>query len=165
MTTREQFSDEEWTTVTAVPALVIVSAGIADGHLMPAMREFKAGAEALTAGIARYPENAILQAFTAETSSSEADEKDDSEGAAEVTEDVRESMVENITAGIALLRARVTVDEYEQIAEILLDCARSVTGRLGTGFMGSGDEKVTPDEQAFVERLASILQVGGSTAA
>ena len=74
-------------------------------------------------------------------------------------------MVTNITAGIDILRARVTVDEYEQIGEVLLDCARSVTERLGTGFMGSGDEKVTPDEQAFVERLASILRVGGSPAA
>jgi hypothetical protein len=160
VTTRDQFSDEEWAQVAALPGLVIIGASISDGHTLPAVREVKAGGEALTEGLARYPENAILQAFTAETTKKESDKGKGSGSSEESPEDVRESMAEGIEAGVAVLRVRVTVEEFEQISEVLVACARAVAERLGSGFMGSGDEKVSPGEQAFVDRLASIFRLG-----
>lgn len=160
MTSQEQFTDEEWMKVVALPGLVLFGAGTSDGHLLPAIRELKAGGEALTAGLERYPENMILQAFTAESPKreDEAQEKD-AASSEEDGEGGLEAIVAGIQAGVDVLRVRVTVQEFEQIGEVLTALARSVTERLGAGFMGSGDEKVSPDEQAFVDRVASMFTI------
>jgi hypothetical protein len=166
MTKKEQFSDEEWAKVAALPGLVVIGAGMSDGHKLPAVREIRAGGEALTAGLARYPENAILQALTEAQKEDGGDATHDADTSAQGSVDgFRESLAASIAAGVDILRARVTVDEFEQIGEVLIECARSVVERLGTGFMGSGNDKVDPGEREFVDGLISAFQLGGPTGA
>ena len=154
MTTRELFSDEEWGQVTALAGEVIVAACVSDGHLMPGVRELRAGVEALSDGAKRYPDNPVLQALLSTASSPSGEPHDphkvnDAEGALAL-------LVAGIEAGVAVARAHLSREEYGQLREVLTASAHAVVERLGAGFMGSGD-KVTASEQAFEDRLAAIL--------
>jgi hypothetical protein len=159
MTTREQFTDEQWAAATALPSLVIMAASLSDGKMMPSIREMKAGGEALVAGAARYPDNVLLQALRegaeaarAETKAGQEQERDTPTRLA----DVVETLVGQIEESASVARARVSTEEFVQLREVLTAAATAVVERLGDGFMGSG-EKLTDSETAFVTRLTAIL--------
>lgn len=50
MTTREQFTDEQWAEASALPGLVVMAASLSDGKVMPSIREVSAGSKALVEG-------------------------------------------------------------------------------------------------------------------
>jgi hypothetical protein len=152
MTTREQFTDEEWATASALPGLVIMASCLADGKMVPSVREIAAGAGALTAGAAAHPENAVLQALV-----SKETKPDFGDAKPENVEAAVELLVTEIGESAAALKAKVGTEEYAEIGGVLMAVAHAVVERLGTGFMGGGSEKVSAGEQSFVDRLATIL--------
>lgn len=154
MTSREQFSDEEWARVTALPGLVIMAATLSDGHLVPAVREIAAGAGALAEGVKRYPENAILRELTGKAEKVDLGSGEDKPTS---STEVLALVTTELEASFTVLKAHVSTEELAQLREVLTDSARAVVGRLGTGFWGSGKEKVSTDEQAFLDRLAAIF--------
>jgi hypothetical protein len=152
MTTREQFSDEEWAQVSALPGLVIMAACLSDGKMVPSVREMAAGAEALAAGGKAHPENGVLQALLSDQGKPTLD---DAKPAS--VEQAVEQLVAEITERASALKSKLGTEEYAELAGVLVGVARAVVERLGTGFMGHGDEKVSPSEAAFVDRLTTIL--------
>lgn len=154
MATREQFSDEEWAQVSTLPGLVIMAATMADGHLMPSVREVSAGAKALAQGAASHPENGIL---TLLASSPSAPDKNALGPKVESAEQLVGALEVEITEAVGVLRANLGTEELGQITEALTASARAVVDRLSDGFMGSGTEKVDAGEAAFMDRLATIL--------
>jgi hypothetical protein len=161
MTTRADFTDEEWTKVSAVPGLVLVAACLSDGHMMPSVRELSAGSEALSAGIDTYPSNAVLQEWKTDAKQGATAAKEEAkpeEGAkVENVAQAVDSIVADLEPALALLRAKVTPEEFSQIGDVLNASAKAVVERLGDGFWGSGKEKVDATEQQFVDRLAVLL--------
>lgn len=157
MTTREQFTDEEWQQAAALPGLVVMAASLSDGKAMPSIREVQAGSAALVSGAQQYPDNLLLQELKAgmEAAKEESSEEIKQDKAGSVA-DLVETLVGEIEQSVALLRAKITVDEFVQLREVLEAAAAAVVERIGTGFMGSGD-KVGDSEKAFVERLRRIL--------
>jgi hypothetical protein len=155
MTKPEQFSDEEWQQVGALPGLVIMAASLSDGKIVPSVRELAAGAEALAEAGKAHPESVVVQSMLAADIKPEADEVKKA-GVTNVAE-VVEVLVGEITEAIAVLRSRVGTDEVAAVGAVLLAMARAVVERLGTGFMGSGQDKVSPTEQSFVDRLTALL--------
>lgn len=152
MTTREQFTDEEWATASALPGLVVMASCLADGKMVPSVREIAAGAGALTAGAQAHPENTVLQALVSnETKPDLGDSKPQNVEAAV------ELLVAEITESAAALKAKLGTEEYAEISGVLVAVAHAVVERLGTGFMGGGSEKVSAGEQSFVDRLTAIL--------
>jgi hypothetical protein len=161
MTTRADFSDDEWTQVSVVPGLVLAAACLSDGHMMPSVREISAGSTALLQGIEKYPANAVLQEWKTDASKGASTAKDAVKGdentkVANVAEEV-DSIVAELEPGVAALRAKTTPEEFSQICEALTATATAVVERLGDGFWGSGKEKVDATEQQFVDRLAALL--------
>ena len=55
-----------------------------------------------------------------------------------------------------------TADEVASIRTTLEATAKAVVERLGSGFWGSGSEKVSEGEQAFLDRLAHVLNDAGA---
>jgi hypothetical protein len=155
VTTREDFNDDEWTKVSELPALVIMAACMSDGHIIPGMRELAAGSEALAAGVKAHPDNAVLQAIAATKPSAPETSKEDQAKVADAAGAVA-LLTAQIEAGIAVAKAHLTVDEYEQVRDVLLASARASVERLGDGFMGSG-QKVTTSEAAFIDHLTTLL--------
>lgn len=41
MTMREQFTDDQWAGATALPSLVIMAASLAEGKMLPSIREMR----------------------------------------------------------------------------------------------------------------------------
>ncbi|MEI6363210.1 MAG: hypothetical protein WCP95_13855 [Actinomycetes bacterium] len=161
MTTRADFTDPEWTQVSAVPGLVLVAACLSDGHMMPSVRELSAGSEALAKGIDAYPGNAILQEWKTDSkqgadAAKDAAKPEEGEKVANVAQAV-DSIVADLEPGLALLRAKATSEEFTQIGDVLSATAKAVVERLGDGFWGSGKEKVDATEQQFIDRLAGLL--------
>jgi len=157
MTTREQFTDDEWKQASALPGLVVMAASLSDGKMMPSIRELQAGTEVLAAGAQKYPDNLLLQQLkegmsAAKEESSEEIKQDKAGSVAEVVE----KLVEEIQESVDVIKAKVTADEFFQVREVLEGAASAVVERIGSGFMGSG-EKVSESEKAFVERLRTIL--------
>jgi hypothetical protein len=152
MTTREQFTDEEWATAAALPGLVIMASCLSDGKMVPSVREIAAGAGALSAGAQAHPENAILQALVAHETKPDLGESKPQDVASAV-----ELLVGEITESAAALKAKLGTEEYAEISGVLVAVAHAVVERLGTGFMGGGSEKVSASEQSFVDRLTTIL--------
>jgi len=62
-----------------------------------------------------------------------------------------------IETGWTTLSSKASSEDLAVVRDLLLAAARAVVERLGTGFMGSGDEKVSPSERAFLDRLTGIL--------
>ena len=155
MTTREDFSDEEWAKVSELPGLVIIAACMSDGHIIPGMRELAAASESLAAGVKAHPDNAVLQAIAATKPSSPETNKDEQAKVADAAGAVA-LLSTQIEGGIAVAKAHLTVDEYEQVRDVLLASARAAVERLGDGFMGSG-EKVTTSEAAFIDHLTTLF--------
>jgi hypothetical protein len=157
MTTREQFTDEQWAEASALPALVIMGAALSDGKVMPSIREMSAGSQALVAGAAKYPDNVLLQDIKDGASAAKAETKEGQEKDRPANvEQAVESLVGQIQESIAVARERLTAEEFGQLREVLIAAATAVIERLGDGFMGSG-EKVNESEQAFVARLTGLL--------
>lgn len=157
MTTREQFTDEQWAEASALPALVIMAASLADGKVMPSIREMKAGGEVLVAGAARYPDNVLLQHLKEGAEAAKAETKEGQEQAKPTSvDDMVGTLLGQIEESVAAARGRLATEEFGQLREVLLEAATAVVERLGGGFMGSG-EKVTESETSFVARLTQIL--------
>lgn len=157
MTTREQFTDEQWAEASALPGLVVMAASLSDGKVMPSIREVSAGSKALVEGAQKYPDNVLLQHIkdSAHAAKAETKEGQEQDKPANVSEAV-ESIVGQIQESVAVARERLTTEEFAQLREVLVASATAVVERLGDGFMGSG-EKVNESEKAFVARLAELL--------
>ena len=71
-------------------------------------------------------------------------------------------MTGRIAEAFALLKTKATADEVASIRTTLEATAKAVVERLGSGFWGSGSEKVSEGEQAFLDRLTHVLNDAGA---
>jgi hypothetical protein len=153
MTTKADFNGEEWMKVSTLPGLVIISAAMSDGKMMPSVREVTAGGETLTKAAAARSDIPLLTELVGDASP-KLDLGEEKPASAEAALTILEAQ---ITEAWAVLVAHVDADELVAVRQTLTDVAQAVVARIGTGFMGSGDEKVSPTEQAYVDRLVAIL--------
>ena len=154
MAGRDLFTDEEWALVAPVPGLVVMAASMSDGKMMPSVREVAAGGAVLVDAAKAHPADSLVGELVAGMK----DEKPDlGEAKPTSSSDVVDLLVGQIEAGWATFAAKAPAEDVVALRDLLTGAARTVVERLGTGFMGSGAEKVSPSEQAFVDRLAGIL--------
>lgn len=153
MTTKDDFTVTEWEKVAALPGLVLAGAAWADGKMMPAMREVVAGGEVLSKAAAGEPEGSIVRdIFTGSSGAKPA-----LEGKPESTEAAVELVSAQIKESWDTLAAKASPEELAKVREVLEATAKAVVERLGSGFWGSGSDKVSAGEQAFLDRLAAVL--------
>ena len=124
--------------------------------MVPAMRGIVAGGAVLTAAAAGPPEGSVVRDIFAGASGS----KPEVEGKPESTEAAVELMTGQIQTAFAILAAKATPDEVAAVRPTLEATAQAVVERLGSGFWGAGSEKVSGGEQAFLDRLAQVLETG-----
>jgi hypothetical protein len=154
MTTKDDFTAEEWTKVAALPGLVLTGAAWADGKMMPAVREIVAGGEVLSKAGASQPEGSLVHDMFAEAGKHKPDL---GEAKPASTEQAVELISGQINDAFSLLESKASTDEVAVVRTTLEDAAKAVVERLGSGFWGSGSSKVSEGEQAFLGRLADIL--------
>lgn len=149
MTSRDNFTPDEWELVTRLPGLVLGAAALADGrNVVALMKEAAAGGSTLTAQVAAYPDNPIIAAFT--DGSMNAQESGS-------TEEVVAAMLADVERGYGLVRDKATAQEATEVATVLTAVAQSVVAAAGRGLFGGGADTVDPREQAVLDRLAAII--------
>jgi hypothetical protein len=153
MTTKNDFTVEEWEKVAGLPGLVLAGSAWADGKMMPAMREIMAGGEVLQKAAAAAPEGS----FERDVFAGAAGQKPAVEGKPSSTTEAVDLLAGQISEGFAILAAKATPEEVEAVRSTLKETAKAVCERLGSGFWGSGSQKVSEGEQAFLDRLDQIL--------
>jgi len=157
MTTRDDFSKEQWAAVAALPGLVIMGAGRADGEPVPAIREQNAAEKAFKEVVAKYPENTILGALSASGARPEGRADAEHVVSTYATDVDGSDTLMYVKYGMTILRAKATAEESEQVVEALSATAHAVVERLGGGVLGFGRTKVDSDEEKFMVGLESAL--------
>ena len=157
MTTKADFTAEEWELVSGLPSLVLAGAAWADGKMVPAVREIVAGGQVLQQAAASAPEGSLVRdLFAGATDSKEAKETM-GEDKPSSPQDAVEKLTAKVGEAFALLEAKATPEEVASVRTTLEATAKAVVERLGSGFWGSGADKVSEGEKAYLERLATVL--------
>ena len=152
MTSRDDFTEDEWALVLRLPGLVLGACALADGrNVVALMKEASAGGSTLTEEVAKYPGNPIIASFT-DGSMNAPDTKS--------TEEAVTMMMAEVAEGFALVRTKATAQEASEVAAVLTAVATAVVGAAGQGMFGGGADKVDPREQAVLDALAGILAGG-----
>jgi hypothetical protein len=154
MATKSDFTDEEWAKIASLPGLVIGGAAWADGKMMPAVREIVAGGEVFAKAGSTAPEGSLVRDVFDGASKQKLDL---GEAKPESTQAAVELISGQIGEAFALLASKASSDEVAAVRSTLQDAAKATVERLGSGFWGSGDAKVSEGEQAFLDRLAAVL--------
>lgn len=154
MATQDDFTPDEWKSISELPGRVLGAVTIADGkNVIKMVKEAAAGGTALTAEVAKYPGNAIVQAFAGDGSFSAPPGKASDE-------EVVNGLMAAAESTIATIRAKASAEEFAEVAAALTAVATAVANAAGSGMFGGGADKVDPREQAVLDRLAVALSSG-----
>lgn len=159
MTTREDFTDEEWASVQLLPVLALSGSVLSDGRkLVTSFSETIAGMGAFKEASAAQPDNALVQAIAEglESQSGKQAVNLSPENASTTAEAVNQ-IGNQIQGAVDIVRAKATPEEFDGLKTVLVATAQSAAERKGSGPLGFGGEKVDANEQAFLDRLTAIL--------
>jgi hypothetical protein len=157
MTTKNDFTPEEWELVSGLPGLVLAGAAWSDGKMVPAVREIVAGGEVLQKASVGAPEGSLVHdlfAGAADSKETKAAMSDDKPASPEAASEL---LTAKVGEAFGVLSAKATPEEVADVRATLEATAKAVVERLGSGFWGSGSDKVSEGEKAFLERLATVL--------
>jgi hypothetical protein len=154
MAGKDLFTDEEWARVAPVPALVVMAASISDGKAMPSVREITTGAEVFVEAAKDHPVDTLVGELVAGMKDHKPELGDAQPSS---TAGVVDELLAQIETGWRTFISKAPSDDVVALRELLTTAAKAVVERLGSGFMGSGEEKVSASEQAFVDRLTRVL--------
>ncbi|MFT3774508.1 MAG: hypothetical protein QM820_54825 [Minicystis sp.] len=153
MTTKADYSNEEWELLCAGPHLAGLGISLLDPGLVSGLQESTAIAHAIRDAKATYADNALVQAVIAAI-----DEKGDHNKHPEG--ETSETVLEKLQKIDALLDKKGQADEatlsegivYRNFLYQVADRAANAAG----GFMGLG-EKVSEEERYYLHKLKEIL--------
>lgn len=169
MTTKNDFSTEQWDIARTLPVMAIAGAVFADGRkLITSMSETVSGFETYRSAAAQFPDNELLQAFVSSEEAGVAKPvipKD-----ASMTEAV-DAILSEVQKAVDIVQPQADAQEWQQVGEVLMAAATAAAERKGSGVLGFGGDKIQPEEQAYLDQLARILgqsfdsddAVGGSS--
>lgn len=164
MTSRADYTDDEWKTLLDLPRLAAFGAMAAEagGPLTSTRELFAAMHEMATSAQATYPDNALIQEIVAEIIGG----GDDAVGTdvawrPDSGELLGAAMVEQAVATAA--RARVILDvqatpsEASEYITWVLAIARAGCAAAGRGLFGLRGDRLSPSEARFVADLSAAL--------
>ena len=162
LTSKADFTEEEWTQVKVLPVMAIAGAVFADGRkLITSVSESIAGFGAYKVAAAKYPDNPLLQEFV---SSEEAGIAKPAIPKEATVSDAVAAVTAEVQKAVDVARPKVSATEWEQISEVLMAAATAAAARKGSGTMGFGGEMIQAEEQEYLDQLSAILTGSGSAA-
>ena len=159
MTTKNDFTAEEWQLLTLAP----VNAGsyiiTADLSVMGAIREMKALGKALKDSTPPAAAQELVAELIADAEAQAKNEEEKETAPAQEGEDVREPIRQALQQTATLLDAKCTPDEAAGFKQWLLDVAQAVAeaDKEGSHF-GIGGQRVSDKEQTALAELATLLK-------
>jgi len=158
MTTKNDFTAEEWQLLTVAP----VNAGSyiisADLSVMGAIREMKALGKALEEPTPPAAAQELVAALIADAEAQAKNKEEGETAPAQEGEDVREQIRQALQQTATLLNAKCTSEEAAGFKQWLQDVAQAVAeaDKEGSHF-GIGGQRVSDKEQTALAELATLL--------
>jgi hypothetical protein len=170
MTSRSDFTDDEWRLLTELPRLAALGAVVAqDGDLVSTGRELMAGLmEMARSAQTTYPRDSLIQ----DVLRGHASEDDIIESLVEEQRDAFEArpgahIIERALSDAGrvhdILAARATPAEAEHYASWVIGIARAGVEAAKTGRFGVSGARVTEREAEFEQELARALGASSTT--
>ena len=154
MTTRADYTDNEWKLLMDAPTLVGMGVSMADFGVVSFAKEFAALIRAVIGAKEKYPSNQLIQSLVAEF------EKKDQSAPADSGEGKKsqEDMLADLGKVAALVDTKAAGDEARGFKTFLVDLSEQVANASGEGFLGFG-EKVSDKERDYLQKLRTTLSV------
>jgi hypothetical protein len=148
MTTKSDFTDEEWKAVLQGPtsAGFLVVASDPGGSVRESFSMAKAYADARQ----QHGESELLDTIV--STRPEVDRT-----RARSAEELKERNLQHLRDAVALLEQKATPDEVEQYKRFIVDLAERVAEARKEGFLGLSGERVSDDERRVLEEIAAAL--------
>ncbi len=158
MLSKDSFTEAEWAKAAALPGLVMGAAALSDGRkLVTTVREVVAGSNAFKESASKYPDNALIAAFTEQAQSPTMTVADENAPKPRNVAEAVELITTQIGQITAVIKEKASPEEFAQVSEVLLAAAQAAVEATGSGPLGLSGEKVSEGEQAFMEKLKGLL--------
>jgi hypothetical protein len=158
VTTRAEYTDEEWQLLSMSPW--VVGFAVAFGDPGGSLRETFFLASATTSVRERYPGNELLASLWTQRPGATTPPAPVAEANPGSAEDIPlDRAVETCRSVSALLEERSTLEEAEGFRRFLADVALGVANAAGGGLLGGG-ARISAAERAAVEAIRDALGLG-----
>jgi hypothetical protein len=159
MTTREDFTDEEWQRLSRAPLVAGMAISFADpGGPIEAVKETNAALRTVLKEAESGEHGDLVHAVAADVAEQARHRHNPMAGFKPRGADAREEILTELRAVNALLVEKATPEEADQFREWLKAAAQAtaLAAKEG-GFLGFNAERVSEGEQQMLERLGEIF--------
>jgi hypothetical protein len=159
MTTKADFTDEEWDRLSRGPLVAGMAISIADpGGPIETLKETSAALRTIVDAAQTGEHGDLVQALAAEVATKAQNRQNPLAGFSAKGAGAREAILDELRAVYALLVEKTTPDEVEQYREWLKTASQkaALAAKEG-GFLGIGAQLVSEREQQMLDTLAEIF--------
>jgi hypothetical protein len=163
MTTKADFTEEEWARLGRAPLVAGMAISIADpGGPIETLKETSAALRTVVEAAQDGSHGELVQAIAADVAAMAQQRHNPMAGFSAKGVGARDQILDELRAVNALLVAKTTPEETAQFREWLKTAAqRSALAAKEGGFLGIGAELVSEREQQMLDTLAAIFHDGG----
>jgi hypothetical protein len=159
MTTKADFTDEEWVRLGRAPLVAGMAISIADpGGPIEVVKESSAAIKTVLAAAQDGTHGPFVQAVAADVAAKAQHKENPMGGFKPKGADAREEILDELRAVNALLVEKATPEETEQYRDWLRAAAQNAAKAAKEGgFMGFHAVRVSEGEQKMLERLGEVF--------
>jgi hypothetical protein len=159
MTSRTDFTDEEWQRLGRAPLVAGMAISFADpGGPIEALKETNAALRTVLAAAESGDHGAFVQAVAKDVADQARRRQNPIAGFKPRGADARQEIEDEMRAVNALLVAKTTPEEADEFRAWLKEAAQaSALAAKEGGFLGFRAERVSENEQQMLERLGAIF--------
>jgi hypothetical protein len=163
MTSRADFSDEEWARLGRAPLLAATAVSLADpGGPIEAIKELGAASKTLLEAAREGGFGDLVQSIAQDVMAKAEQRENPMAGFKLDRSRAREQILDELRAVHALLAEKATPEEAAEFGEwIKLASQRAALAAKEGGFLGIGGERVSEREQQMLETLGEIFGESG----
>ena len=160
MTTKSQFSAEEWNSLLNAPTLVALYVALASPGMVDSIKESMAAALAISKIVQAPPANELIGALIVDFKNTDllkqAQPKIDKNDLAQV----RGQIMGLVSQAGAALEAKATPEEADYYKHWLYQVAVDAANAAKEGdFLGIGGQRVSPQEVAALKEIATAFKI------
>ncbi|MDX1413254.1 MAG: hypothetical protein R3293_03635 [Candidatus Promineifilaceae bacterium] len=162
MTTKADYTEEEWDELIQAPVMASMLVITADLHVTSVLGEMKGMMEAVVKGPVPEPAQelvgSLVEDIKARAENKEKMEMPDTKG--QDAEKVLADMMDQVRGAAAILDEKAGAEEARAFKQWVMNVAEATAeaGREG-GFLGIGSVRVSDKEKAALKKIAEVLDL------
>ena len=165
MTSRADFSDDEWERLGRAPLLAGVAISLADpGGPIEALKESRAALNTVLEAAREGGFGGFVQSVASDVAEKAQRRENPLAGFTPARRDTREAILDELRAVYALLLEKAAAEDVDDFREwTRIASQRAALAAKEGGFMGIGGQRVSEREQQMLETLGEIFGVPRSS--